>query len=83
MLLPRRLAATLAPASPEHVDQPVVGGFQFRHPLAERVTLVDKGTCGVYQRFMITAKGLQLLKHLLLRLSQLFVASLTLAQLFQ
>ena len=39
LLLIGRLAATLATASPQHVHQSLVGGFQFRRPLAKRVPL--------------------------------------------
>ena len=39
MLLIGRLAATLAAASPQHVHQPAVGGFQLRHPLPQRIAL--------------------------------------------
>ena len=90
MLLIGRLAAALAPPAPEHVRQPVIGGFQFRHPLAKRVPLVGDGPRGVDQRLVIAAKSPELFQNAVQGRTQRrqfsaqrFVALFALTQLFQ
>ena len=63
VLLIGRLAAALASPSPEHVHQPVVGGFQFRHPLAKRVPLLGDDPRGVNQSLVIAAKSPELFQN--------------------
>ena len=90
VLLIGRLAAALASPSPEHVHQPVVGGFQFRHPLAKRVPLLGDDPRGVDQSLVIAAKSPELFQNAVQGCTQRhqfaaerFVALLALTQLFQ
>ena len=84
-----RLAATLAAPSPQHVDQTVVGGFQFRHPLPQRVALAGDDPRGVDQRLVVAAKSRELLQNCVQGCTQRcqfaaerFVALFALSQLF-
>ena len=78
-------AATLCPTP---VRQPVVGGFQFRHPLAKRVPLVGDYPRGIDQRLVIAAKSPELFQDAVQGCTQRrqlaaerFVALFTLSQL--
>ena len=89
VLLTGRLATTLGASSPQHIDQPVVGGFQFRHPLAKRVALAGDDPRGVHQGLVIAAESAELREDAIQGrtqgrqfAAQRFVALLPLAQLF-
>ena len=78
-------AATLCPTP---VRQSVVGGFQFRHPLAKRVPLVGDNPRGIDQRLVIAAKSPELFQDAVQGCTQRrqlaaerFVALFTLSQL--
>ena len=70
MLLIRRFAAALTTASPQHVDQSVVGDFQFHHPLTQRFAVVRDNARGVGQSFIIEAKSLELSQDAVLGCTQ-------------
>jgi len=70
LLLIGRRAAALATASPQHVHQSLVGGFQFRHALAKRIPLAGDDARGVHKGLVIAAKIAELRQHAILQCTQ-------------
>ena len=49
MLLARGLRAAFAASAPHHIDQALLGRFEFRHALPQRVAIANECLSGLYQ----------------------------------
>ena len=64
VLLARGLRAAFAASAPQHIDQALLGRFEFRHALPQCVAIAKEYLSGVYQGLVVMTRCRQLSGHL-------------------